>query len=305
MSATQMALAKIASEMVVDGVSKGFGLGLLHKQILCDCSFTLEKARLSVMIGPSGCGKTTLVNLLAGYETPDCGKILIDGKPISGRGPDRLVVFQETALFPWMTTFENVSYGPRVQRKLSKEVYEEETMKLLELVGLRDFKDKYPSQLSGGMQRRAELVRAMINQPKVMLMDEPFRGLDAMTRALMQEYYVRLFEEHRATNLFVTSELEEAIFLADRLLILTNKPAHVKKVIEVHLPRPREFSMLTSREYQECKQEALELLHEEAIKSFAAGAVNSADFLEACAQMGQDQSVPASKDDAAAAHDVH
>src|SRR5664280_1403468 len=190
MSATQMALAPIASEMVVDGVSKGFGIGLLHKQVLCDCSFTLEKARLSVMIGPSGCGKTTLVNLLAGYESPDCGTIHIDGKAVSGRGPDRLVVFQETALFPWMTTFENVSYGPRVQRKLSQRVYEEETMKLLELVGLKDFKDKYPSQLSGGMQRRAELVRAVINQPKVMLMDEPFRGLDAMTRALMQEYYV-------------------------------------------------------------------------------------------------------------------
>jgi NitT/TauT family transport system ATP-binding protein len=297
-----MAPAILASEMVVDGVSKGFGLGPLHKQVLCDCSFILEKARLSVMIGPSGCGKTTLVNLLAGYETPDCGKILIDGKDVSGRGPDRLVVFQETALFPWMTTFENVSYGPRVQRKLSKEVYEEETIRLLELVGLKDFKDKYPSQLSGGMQRRAELVRAMINQPKVMLMDEPFRGLDAMTRALMQEYYVRLFEEHRGTNFFVTSELEEAIFLADRLLILTNKPARVKKVLEVHLPRPREFSMLTSRQYQVCKQEALELLHEEAMKSFAAGAVNAADFLDAYAQMGQDQAVPACKDEDAAAH---
>ena len=296
MSATQMAPAILASEMAVDGVSKGFGLGPLHKQVLCDCSFTLEKARLSVMIGPSGCGKTTLVNLLAGYETPDCGKILIDGKPVSGRGPDRLVVFQETALFPWMTTFQNVSYGPRVQRKLSKEVYEEETLKLLELVGLKDFKDKYPSQLSGGMQRRAELVRAMINQPKVMLMDEPFRGLDAMTRALMQEYYVRLFEEHRGTNLFVTSELEEAIFLADRLLILTNQPARVKKVLDVHLPRPREFSMLTSKEYQECKQEALELLHEEAIKSFAAGAVNAADFLDAYAQIGQAQAAADRKD---------
>lgn len=194
-----------------------------------------------------------------------------------------------------MTTFENVAYGPKVQRKVPKEVYEEETLKLLDLVGLKDFKDKYPSQLSGGMQRRAELVRAMINHPKVMLMDEPFRGLDAMTRSLMQEYYVRLFEEHRGTNLFVTSELEEAIFLADSLLILTNRPARVKKIIEVKLPRPRQFSMLTSTEYQECKQEALELLHEEAMKSFAAGVVNAADFLEACAQMGQDQATPTCK----------
>jgi NitT/TauT family transport system ATP-binding protein len=284
-----------AGEMFVEGVSKGFGLGPLHKQVLCDCSFVLPKGRLSVVIGPSGCGKSTLVNLLAGYETPDCGKILLDGRPVCGPGPDRLVVFQETALFPWMTTFQNVSYGPRVQRKLKKEEYERETMKLLDMVGLRDFKDRFPSQLSGGMQRRAELVRAMINRPRVMLMDEPFRGLDAMTRALMQEYYVRLFEQNRSTNLFVTSELEEAIFLADSLIILTNRPARVKKVIEVELSRPRDFSMLTSREYQDCKREALELLHEEAMKSFAAGAVSAADFLEACARMGQDQPVPVCK----------
>lgn len=300
MSQNQLITGMGAGEMLVDNISKGFGMGPLHKQVLCNCSFTLEKRKLTVLIGPSGCGKSTLVNVLAGYETPDGGKILIDGQPIDGPGVDRLVVFQETALFPWMTTFENVSYGPQVQRKLSKEVYTHETMKLLELVGLKDFKDKYPSQLSGGMQRRAELVRAMINQPKVMLMDEPFRGLDAMTRALMQEYYVRLFEEHQGTNLFVTSELEEAIFLADKLLILTNRPARVKKVIEVNLPRPRQFNMLTSKEYLDCKQEALELLHEEAMKSFAAGAVNAADFLEACSQMGQDQAVPtcAGDDDA-------
>lgn len=279
-------------EMVVHNLSKGFGLGPMHKQVLCNCSFTLEKGKLTVLIGPSGCGKSTLVNALAGYECPDGGSITIDGHAVTGPGPDRLVVFQETALFPWMTTFENVSYGPRVQRKLSEDIYAKETMKLLELVGLTDFKDKYPSQLSGGMQRRAELVRAMINQPKVMIMDEPFRGLDAMTRALMQEYYVRLFEEHRGTNLFVTSELEEAIFLADKLLILTNRPASVKRVIEVNLPRPRQFSMLTSKEYQDCKHEALELLHEEAMKSFASGAVNAADFLEACSQMGQDQAQP-------------
>lgn len=292
MTQTLITAGMDAGEMVVNGVAKGFGAGPLHKQVLCDCSFTLEKGRLTVVIGPSGCGKSTLVNILAGYESPDRGGVTLDGLPVTGPGPDRLVVFQETALFPWMTTYENVSYGPRVQRKLPEKVFAGETMKLLELVGLKDFKDKYPSQLSGGMQRRAELVRAMINHPKVMLMDEPFRGLDAMTRALMQEYYVRLFEEHRGTNLFVTSELEEAIFLADRLLILTNRPACVKKIIEVTLPRPRQFSMLTSQAYQECKQEALELLHEEAMKSFAAGAVNAADFLEACSQLGQDQAMP-------------
>ncbi|MHC1711306.1 MAG: ABC transporter ATP-binding protein [Solidesulfovibrio sp.] len=285
-------LAGTTGEMVISKVCKGFGLGPLRKEVISDCSFTLEKGLLTVLIGPSGCGKSTLINILAGYEEADSGQVSIDGKPVDGPARDRLVVFQETALFPWMTTYENVSYGPRVQRELSDETVRERTMKLLRVVGLTDFKDKYPSQLSGGMQRRAELVRAMINQPKVMFMDEPFRGLDAMTRALMQEYYVRLFEEHRGTNLFVTSELEEAIFLADRLLILTNRPARIKKVIEVCLPRPRQFNMLTSKEYQDCKQEALELLHEEAMKSFAAGAVNAADFLEACSQQGQDQAQP-------------
>jgi NitT/TauT family transport system ATP-binding protein len=292
MSQTQLITGMGAGEMVAAEISKGFGLGPLHKQVLEDCSFTLEKGKLTVLIGPSGCGKSTLVNILAGYEKPDTGQLSIDGQPLNGPGPDRLVVFQETALFPWMTTYENVSYGPRVQRKLSRESFDTETMKLLELVGLSDFKDKYPSQLSGGMQRRAELVRAMINNPKVMLMDEPFRGLDAMTRALMQEYYVRLFEEHQGTNLFVTSELEEAIYLADKLVILTNRPARVKKIIEVKLARPRTFQMLTSQEYQDCKHEALELLHEEAMKSFASGTVNAADFLEACSQMGQDQAMP-------------
>lgn len=288
------ALGQGTGEMVVDKVSKEYGADIMRKQVLKNCSFTLEKGKLTVLVGPSGCGKSTLINVLAGYEKPSSGTVTLDGVPISGPGPDRLVVFQETALFPWMTTYENVCYGPKVRKELSGSALKEATMKLLEMVGLEDFKDKYPTQLSGGMQRRCELVRAMINQPKVMFMDEPFRGLDAMTRSLMQEYYVRLFEEHRGTNLFITSELEEGIFLADKLVILTNQPCKVKKVIEVNLPRPREFTVMGSPEYLEIKREALELLHEEAMKSFASGAVNSADFLEAYSQMGDDQAQPRS-----------
>ena len=283
-----------SGEMVVDSISRSYGSDIMLKQVVQDCSFLLEKSKLTVLVGPSGCGKSTLINLLAGYEKPTSGTITIDGKPVTGPGPDRLVVFQETALFPWMTTFENVSYGPKVRKEMDKAELAEKTMELLRMVGLEDFRDKYPSQLSGGMQRRAELVRAMINHPKVMFMDEPFRGLDAMTRALMQEYYVRLFEEHRGTNLFITSELEEGIFLADRLVILTNQPCRVKKIMEVNLPRPRNFSVMGSPEYLDLKREALELLHEEAMKSFASGAVNAADFLEAYSQMGEDQAKPRS-----------
>ena len=281
-------------EMKVEAVSKSYGADVMRKTVVEDCSFVLEKNKLTVLVGPSGCGKSTLINLLAGYEKPTSGTITIDGQPVNRPGPDRLVVFQETALFPWMTTYENVSYGPRVRKEMSAADLKAKTMQLLEMVGLEDFRDKYPTQLSGGMQRRAELVRAMINQPKVMCMDEPFRGLDAMTRALMQEYYVRLFEEHRGTNLFVTSELEEGIFLADRLVILTNQPCKVKKIMDVTLPRPRNFSIMGSPEYLEIKREALELLHEEAMKSFATGAVNAADFLEAYSHMGEDQAKPRS-----------
>jgi len=273
-------------EMQITAVSKSFGIGPLRQQVIENCNFTLERGKLTVLIGPSGCGKTTLINLLAGYETPDSGTITVDGAPIKGPGKDRLVVFQETALFPWMTTLENVTYGPMVRGEKSKKEVEEEAMQLLHKVGLEDFRDKFPIQLSGGMQRRCELVRALINRPKIMMMDEPFRGLDAMTRELMQEYYVRLFEENHLTNLFITSELEEAIFLADRLVILTNRPASARTVIEIELPRPREFKLLATREYLHYKQEALEILHEEAMKAFSSGCgATVADFLEAYSEV--------------------
>ncbi len=274
-------LAQAASaEMTVEHVHKSYGIRPVVK-VLNDCSLVLENRKLTVLIGPSGCGKSTLINILAGYERPDSGKVTIEGQPVKGPGRDRLVVFQETALFPWMTTFQNVSYGPRVRKEMSREGLKAETMKLLRLVGLEAFADKYPSQLSGGMMRRAELVRALINRPKVMLMDEPFRGLDAMTRKLMQEYYVRLFETKPGTNLFVTTEIDEAIFLADRLVIMSNRPASIRKIIEVNLPRPRQFQMLTSKEYLNYKRDALEILHVEAMKAFARGKQDAADFMEA------------------------
>ena len=199
------------------------------------------------------------------------------------RGPSwtRLVVFQETALFPWMTVIDNVTFGPLVRGTMTRRAVREEALRLLEKVGLREFADRYPTQLSGGMQRRAELARAIINDPRIMLMDEPFRGLDAMTRQLMQEYILRLFEESRRTSLFVTSELEEAIFLADRLIILTNRPTRVKKIMEVDLPRPRTYQMLASPRFLALKEEALDALHEEALQAFAAGSTGASDLVEA------------------------
>ncbi|MBC8177051.1 MAG: ABC transporter ATP-binding protein [Deltaproteobacteria bacterium] len=266
------------SEVVFKDVAKGAYSKKLHTVILKDCSLNVEAGKLTVLIGPSGCGKTTVINLIAGYERPDHGEVLMDGQPVSGPNWERLVVFQETALFPWLTCYENVMFGPTARKSISREEAHRETMMLLNKVGLSEFRDKYPVQLSGGMQRRAELARALINKPKVMLMDEPFRGLDAMTRKLMQEYYLRLFEETGCTNLFVTSELEEAIILADKLLVMTNKPSKVRKAIDVDLPRPRDWSIATSERYREIKAEALELLHAEAIKGSVASGKTEIDL---------------------------
>lgn len=276
-------------EVKLLNLTKQFGEDVAQTTVIEDCSFDVERGKFTVLIGPSGCGKTTLINVIAGYETATSGEIVLDGNPVSGPGPDRLVVFQETALFPWMTTLNNVMYGPVVQRDSESAEIEKKAHELIELVGLGDFSQKYPIQLSGGMQRRAELARALINNPRVLLMDEPFRGLDAMTRELMQEYLLRLFEGSKRTILFVTSEIDEAIFLADKLVVLSRSPAHVKAAITVDLPRPRKFEMLTSHRYAELKSEALSILYQEAVGAFAAGSQAAADLVEAIEQRQSEQ----------------
>ncbi len=270
-----------AGEIIVTNVSKSYGEAQFTKEVVKDCSFTIERGKLTVMIGPSGCGKSTLIRILAGFEKPTRGTATLNGKPITGPAKDRLVVFQESALFPWMTTYNNIMYGPRAR---GEDTPEARTLaeKLLDKVGLRAFRGKYPAQLSGGMQRRAELARAMINNPEIMILDEPFRGLDAMSKELMWEYYARLFEESRRTNFFITTDIDEAIFLADRMLIMTNVPMKVRAVIEVDMPRPRKLiEMIDDDRANAVKMQALSLLHEEAMKSFAGGSKAAADFVEA------------------------
>jgi NitT/TauT family transport system ATP-binding protein len=265
----------------VSNVSKSYGAAGFAKQVVQNCSFTIERGKLTVMIGPSGCGKSTLIRLLAGFERPSSGSIMLDHKPITGPGFDRMVVFQETALFPWMSTYDNVMFGPRARGEDTPEMREFAEV-LLKKVGLDGFRKKYPSQLSGGMQRRAELARSLINSPNVMILDEPFRGLDAMTKQLMQEYYANLYEEFRRTTFFVTTDIDEAIYLADRLLIMTNIPTQVRAVIDVDLPRPRQLEDITENDKANAiKMQALGLLHDEAMKSFARGSKAAADFVDA------------------------
>jgi NitT/TauT family transport system ATP-binding protein len=265
-------------EVVVERVTKIYGDESAAKIAVRDCSIRVEKGKSTVLIGPSGCGKTTLINLIAGYEPLTEGRILLDGAPVSGPDSERLVVFQETALFPWMTVLENVMYGPIVQRVIPRRKAEVEATTLLAKVGLQDFRDKYPHQLSGGMQRRAELARALINRPRLLLMDEPFRGLDAMTRQLMQQYVLGLFEGSGQTILFVTSEIDEAILLADTLILLSRSPASTKMVLAVDLPRPRVASVFNQQRYIDLKKQVLSILYDEAVETFTSA---SADFREA------------------------
>jgi len=268
-------------EIIVENVTKVYGAGPYATEVIRDCSFTIPRNKLTVMIGPSGCGKSTLIQMIAGFEKPTSGTITMNGKPIAGSGKDRLVLFQESALFPWMTTFENVMYRPKARGENIAE-FTVAADNLLEKVGLGAFRNKYPTQLSGGMQRRAELARAMINGPEIMILDEPFRGLDHMSKELMWEYYAGLYEESRRTNFFVTTDIDEAIFLADRLLIMTNLPTSTRKVIEVDLPRPRNIDALAEDKVaNDIKVEVMTLLHEEAMKSFSGGSKAASDFLDA------------------------
>ena len=273
-------MADAPDMMQVNNVSKAFGEDWAREMVIENLSLKIRRNQLTAIVGPSGCGKSTVVNLLAGFEKPDSGQILLDGRPVTGPTKDRLVVFQETALMPWLTTYQNVTFGPKLRGDIPRDQLKEAADSIIETVGLKEFRDKYPLQLSGGMQRRAELARALINQPLVMIMDEPFRGLDAMTRQLMQEFYLRLCEQEARTNVFVTSELEEAIILADSLVVLSNRPATVREVVQIDLPRPRNLDMLSSSEAYEYKRHAMEMLHEEALKSFK-GVDSSSDFLEA------------------------
>ena len=268
-------------ELKVTGVSKSYGAGKIRKDVVRECSFTIERGKLTVMVGPSGCGKSTLIRLLAGFEHPTTGTIELDGKPVAEPSRELLVLFQETALFPWMTTWNNILYGPRARGELSRETLAFAEF-LLNKVGLQDFRDKYPGQLSGGMQRRAELARAMVNNPRVMILDEPFRGLDAMTKELMWEYYSGLYEENRRTNFFVTTDIDEAVFLADRMLVMSNIPTQVRAVIEVDLPRPRKLADIVQNDRaNDIKKQALSILHAEAMRSFSRGSKAAADFVEA------------------------
>jgi NitT/TauT family transport system ATP-binding protein len=277
----------MSGALKLQSVSKVYGRGPMAQTVIDGCSFEVPAGRLTVVIGPSGCGKSTLIRLLAGFERPSSGQIMLDGTAVTGADSSRLVVFQESALFPWMSTWQNILYGPGA-RGVPAVAARERAAALLDQVGLRAFRDAFPAQLSGGMQRRAELARALVNDPEVMILDEPFRGLDAMSRELMTSHYAALFESQRRTHVFVTTDIDEAILLADRLVIMSHAPMRVREVLDIDLPRPRRAADLYRDERANTlKMHALSLLHEEAMKAFAGSSRAAADLLDAFARRGR------------------
>ena len=242
----------------------GLSLDIAEKDFVC-------------LIGPSGCGKSTLLNLIAGFESATSGEVLLDGVGISGPGADRGVVFQEGALFPWLSVLDNVCYGPR-RLGVPRERYLADAHAMLEEVGLSAFAKHLPSELSGGMRQRVAIARALINRPPVLLMDEPFGALDPQTRVLMQEMLLKIWEHDNRTVLFITHDVEEALFLGTRVVVMSSRPGRVLEDVRADLPRPRDYSVLSHPDFVRIKGELFALVREQTIAAAAdaAGRATSA-----------------------------
>ena len=223
-------------------------------------NFKTHRREFVCVIGPSGCGKSTLIRILAGLERQTSGSVLLDGKPVEGPGADRGMVFQGYTLFPWLTVKKNVMFGLKMNGHSSMHA-EREALQWLDLVGLTRFANAYPHQLSGGMKQRVAIARALANRPRILLMDEPFGALDAQTRAKMQTQLLGIWRNIDVTVLFITHDLDEAIFLADRILVLKANPGEVQELIEVPVPRPRDYSQVTSAEFLATKARLEALIH--------------------------------------------
>jgi NitT/TauT family transport system ATP-binding protein len=222
----------------------------------------IKSSEIVSVLGPTGCGKSTALNLIAGFETPSTGVLLLDHEEVRGPGPDRAVVFQQAALFPWLTVFENVTLGVKC-RGMPKDQYLARAERLIKEVGLAGFERHYPYQLSGGMQQRVQIARALIAEPQVLLMDEPFGALDYQTRILMQELLLQLWLEHLPTVFFITHDVAEAIFVSDRVLVMSRRPGRLKVAVEVHTPKPRTAEFISTSEFVELQRVLLQAVQEE------------------------------------------
>jgi ABC-type nitrate/sulfonate/bicarbonate transport system ATPase subunit len=258
--------AQSQSRIVVRALRKSFADIRRGQEVVAIDGIDLDVAEneLLTILGPSGCGKTTLLNIVAGFEDATSGDLRLDGEPIRGPGPDRGVVFQEYALFPWLTVTQNIEFGLR-ERRVRKGERRARVHRLIGSVGLSGFENRYPQELSGGMRQRVALGRVLINDPKILLMDEPFAALDAQTRTLMQEELLRVWSQQRRTALFITHNIEEAILLGDRIVVMTARPGRIKEIVRVELPRPRD---VTSAEFNAIRRGVSALLEHEVQATF-------------------------------------
>jgi ABC-type nitrate/sulfonate/bicarbonate transport system ATPase subunit len=253
----------LKNKIDLKGVKKVFGGGTVALE---EFTMDVRPNEIFCLLGPSGCGKSTVLNLIAGFESPTSGGISLEGRPITQPGPDRGVIFQEHALFPWLTVVQNIAFGKRLRGGVEDEArYGESAKKYVELMGLNGFESHYPSQLSGGMKQRVAIARVLVNEPEVMLMDEPFAALDAQTRLSMQMLLLEVWERLRTTILFITHDIDEAVFLGDRIYVMTARPGRMKALLPVPLERPRHYEMVLTPAFNETKAKIFDLIKEETL----------------------------------------
>jgi NitT/TauT family transport system ATP-binding protein len=243
----------------ISKVSKVFSTGNHEVVALDDINLDIKPGEFICLLGPSGCGKSTLLNAVAGFSLPTAGVIHVNGKPVQAPGPDRGMVFQEYALFPWMTVEKNIAFGLEIQKQPKAQI-SEKVGALLGMLKLQDFRDRYPKDLSGGMRQRVAIARVLALDSPIMLMDEPFGALDSLTRRNLQDELLRIWMEFRKTIIFVTHSIEESIYLADRIVVMTYRPGKIKRNISVNMPHPRDPS---SAEFNDLKKELALLVMEE------------------------------------------
>lgn len=252
----------------IDDVTIGFRSGATFNRAVEKTSLDIKPGQFVCILGPSGCGKSTLLNSVAGYVKPTSGQVLVDEQPVTGPGPDRGMVFQQYSLFPWKTVHQNIAFGPKLAGRSAREC-DSIANTLLSMIGLSKIASKLPGELSGGMQQRVGIARALANYPDVLLMDEPFGALDAQTRLIMQESLLDIWSEFETTVLFVTHDVDEAIFLADRILIMSTSPGSIIADLSVSLERPRKGELATSDEFVRLKRKCLSFIRRESLKAFS------------------------------------
>ncbi len=255
------------TQLVIDGVGRIFPAvrGGAPTVALQPTELKVAHNDFITVLGPSGCGKSTLLRIVAGLDRPTSGKVLLDGREVRGPGADRGMVFQSYTLFPWLTVAENVAFGLR-EKGIAEKARRETAMDWCGKVGLKGFENHFPKQLSGGMQQRTAIARALANDPKILLLDEPFGALDNQTRALMQELLLGIWEREKKTVLFVTHDIEEAIFLASRCVVMSARPGRIKADIAIDLPHPRHYTLKTTPEFSALKAQLTEEIRVEAMK---------------------------------------